>query len=150
MGWTPPDWTSACSRRCVDDLSVLARDEVAENRFRAAHYALDVYVHYGSPVIFPVVVEAAAGFACDSAYSGVVDEDVQMAESGDDVCYSFFDGGFVGDVDVDCEAFAAEGLNLCYHSGRAFIVDVSDGDVGALFGELEDDAAANALAATGD
>ncbi len=82
---------------------------------------------------------------------GVIDEDVEAAEGGDDLGDSGADGGFGANVARDGERAAAKGSDGGGGLGGVGLGGaVGDGNVGAGASEGESDGAAEAACASGD
>ena len=108
--------------------------------------AFEIDVEDEIVVGFGDVPEIGAAFE-----AGVVDEDVDAAESGDRVGDEFLALVDFADVGLEGGGFAAELLN---HGddfvGACFVGAIAERDVGAFASETLDDGAADALVAAGD
>src|ERR1019366_8825281 len=82
--------------------------------------------------------------------SGVVHQDVDLAEAGDDSFYSGFDFFFAGDVDFEGCGFASSGGNLAGKLVQFFLIASAKSDFGSSAGEHERTSAANSLRRSGD
>ena len=83
--------------------------------------------------------------------SGVVDEDVETAEFGDDGGNGVANGGFGSDVAMGGKGAAAEGSHLRGGlRGLSLRIEEGDGDIGAGVREADGDGAADATRSAGD
>jgi len=83
--------------------------------------------------------------------AGVVDENVDFAELGDDVGDKLLTLGDHRDVTLECGGFAAFGLDCRYDFiSSGFVGTVAEGDVGSFLGEALGDGTTDTLVAAGN
>jgi len=86
----------------------------------------------------------------DHLHAGIADQDVDAAELAHDALHTGLHLRLAGDVHGDADGLAAGIADLPGHRLGPFQVEVGDGDLGALAGEGQRDAAADAAGRTRD
>ena len=140
-------------RHDVDDPAPATLAHAGQHGMTAVQHAPDVEREDLLPVVGLRLEKRrrhAALFAPLDRDASVVDQNVDRSERGHRAGDRAVDLRLVGDVGRRGVRGAAGALDLRHHPVRTLGEEVVDRDCGALFGELQRDAAAHALAGTGD